>query len=134
MAASASIDRLFFTQMNMHANTYLHACIHYHIHTWSGGGLLQRKISRVATALTHLDLTSELVELLEHGLGLQAHVLGLQAGKPANLPRVPRHLPLLGQLPDLLQVVQVLRGEGGWGTQGEGAGHTGRPSTHLHVP
>ena len=69
----------------------------------------------------HLDLSVELVELLEHALGLQCHVVRLQRGKRAHLPAIPRHLPLLSQLPYLLQVVQILRHEEG-GRREEGGG------------
>ena len=61
-----------------------------------------------STQSTDLELSAELVQLLEHDLGRVLHVLRLQAAELAGLPLVPVGVPLLADLPYLLQVVQVL--------------------------
>lgn len=50
----------------------------------------------------------EFVEFFKHVLHRVLHALCLQLGKLANLPDVPDGIPVLCDLPDLLQVVYVL--------------------------
>ena len=64
--------------------------------------------------IMYLDFSGNLGKLLEHGLGLEAHLLRLQGDKGAHFPGVPGRLPVLRQLPDLLQVVEVLRQGDRW--------------------
>ena len=57
---------------------------------------------------THLELAAELVELLEDGHGLVLHLGRLQVAELAHLPAAPVALPVLRQLPDRLDRLQVL--------------------------
>ena len=63
---------------------------------------------RVHVCVTGLELAAELGERLEEGLGGALHALRLQGAEAAHLPLVPVLLPLLRDLPHLLQGVQVL--------------------------
>lgn len=57
----------------------------------------------------HLQLSLQLLDLLEGLLSGALHVLRLQSGKFARLPDVPLGIPVPHDLPDLLQVVNVLQ-------------------------
>lgn len=59
----------------------------------------------------NLQLSLQLLDLLEGLLRGALHVLCLQCGKEAGLPDVPLGIPVPHDLPDLLQVVNVLQAE-----------------------
>lgn len=59
----------------------------------------------------NLQLSLQLLDLLEGLLCGALHVLCLQRGKVALLPDVPLGVPVPHDLPDLLQVVDVLQAE-----------------------
>ena len=59
-------------------------------------------------ACPHLQLSAELVELLEDGHSLVLHLSSLELRELANLPAGPKTLPVLSQLPDGLDGLQIL--------------------------
>lgn len=59
----------------------------------------------------NLQFSLQLLDLLEGLLRSALHVLRLQRGKEAGLPDVPLGIPVPHDLPDLLQVVNVLQAE-----------------------
>lgn len=59
--------------------------------------------------LAHLQVSLQLLDLLKGLLRGAFHVLCLQCGKFARLPDVPLGIPVPHDLPDLLQVVNVLQ-------------------------
>ena len=63
----------------------------------------------ISNTRPYLDLPRLLVESFEHALSLEAHAISLQGSESVRLPFIPAVLPFCHQLPDHLQIIQVLK-------------------------
>lgn len=72
------------------------------------GGLLSVMPKPCSYITTNLYFSLEFVEFFEHILRCALHAVHLQGSKLTLLPDVPVGMPVLCDLPDLLQVVYVL--------------------------
>ena len=113
--------------------TYIAAIIPHITHsaTYMYTALLHLPDKYPGNISQYLDFSGKLGQFLEHSLSLESHVISLQCDKGADLPGVPGCLPLLCQLPDLLQMVEVLEGGGGRERGREGGREGGRESCKV---